>query len=1022
MTKGVITANNGEAEYTVQLEYDTSYLQEIIDKLQKQLVDLTQPLLDAQNTYDAAVSNREAKYIELDNAIAVAGNDGAALAENEEVRALLKALALANQTVNANFAEWKLLKLNNAAIARQKTQYENTRDAAQPSPSAFYCADYTDDLIVGAEVIIMLVPGENAGAPLAIYPAYEGEDVEHSNPARGALWNRNDDGQLVPPLAMTPEACYYNLAVLPGWQRWLPRYRHATITAIDYNANTADIDLDDAYSSVTIEGVGGNYNVNRDNSHPMRLEDVPIVYMQCNAQAFVEGDRVVVEFTTVVEPPPRRPLNKLVEYNPDELISLNDPESLETASFEENWDDPKIIGFIEQPKKCPGLLFCESGMVDPRPYQFEDVVYPDAAFMYWSTPVQEFAIKPRTWLEQLKVTDSAFEFTTRSYTAGFDSLSFAIGGAPVSKATANVFPSRYSAATGKMKLFLGAQLSSYIPDEPQYSSRNLPGLWSLFNAIPRHTLTKGILTATSNLGNRFYYYVEITTNQIGARQILFNYHGRRLLEKFNDGSIQPSEIDQAEAMLFANATGLATETLTDSFTAITGEPFYYGWHFNWSGDNAIIATTERVENESGDTLYHTQRLYMANISYTLIEDPDTHTLTFSVAAIVSKEEQKNCTPRTNIDLLWYPDDLSGTKLTIKYWEQGAGEYAAGLLDVDDAPMYAFYARDELRVLRYRLEQHPADTDATEKNNVIAYLPEGRQCGPGPGSKHYEGHLSPYYEGGFYFSEGYNQDHSGVYDPSMEAVDHILWHVTTNTAIAALAKNAVTTVEARSCNAPFDSSPYTEGGGGTNWQDVPQSYGWHYQQLFDGTRQDLLESCVVIPHLHGDAVYIGSHRYVRDAGDFDYRRRELGTQAGNLIMAIYPDLTGVSGGNFGSAVFENLTGHGKPNENRHTIEFVMCSGDLEEQTVNYSATQANDGFSAFAEVMGVWDALFNPILYGAEAYPFFDIFWAVNIGVQGNGYYTGDVNQSNPAYIPIRNDPRLPDVDVIGYNGYFIGWA
>ena len=48
---------------------------------------------------------------------------------------------------------------------------------------------------------------------------------------------------------MTAAQAFWNAAVLPGWQRWMPTYRIGTISDIDYDADTASVELDDATST-----------------------------------------------------------------------------------------------------------------------------------------------------------------------------------------------------------------------------------------------------------------------------------------------------------------------------------------------------------------------------------------------------------------------------------------------------------------------------------------------------------------------------------------------------------------------------------------------------------------------------------------------------------------------------------------------------------------------------------------------------------------------------------------------------
>ncbi|MBR2512766.1 MAG: hypothetical protein IKE45_01875 [Halomonas sp.] len=140
-----------------------------------------------------------------------------------------------------------------------------------------WCADYTDDLT--GEVATAEVPGEIGG--VIIKPGFEGTNQ----------WSASSDGAMQPALAGTPASVFYNLAMKPGWQKWRPTYRTATITSID--GDTCSIALDAASSSQ--QGL----NVNAQSSY----SGVPILYMDCDGNAFEEGDRVLVAFAGNVERP-----------------------------------------------------------------------------------------------------------------------------------------------------------------------------------------------------------------------------------------------------------------------------------------------------------------------------------------------------------------------------------------------------------------------------------------------------------------------------------------------------------------------------------------------------------------------------------------------------------------------------------------------------------------------------------------------------------------------------------------------
>lgn len=114
------------------------------------------------------------------------------------------------------------------------------------------------------------------------------------------------DGVMTSTLIQAPHQSYLNRAILPGWQRHMPTYRWGTITALDKDADTASVSLADATSSA--QGLP----INQTGS----LSNVPVVYMTCNAKAFEEGDRVVVQF------------------------------------LGQDWANPRVIGFLDNPKPC----------------------------------------------------------------------------------------------------------------------------------------------------------------------------------------------------------------------------------------------------------------------------------------------------------------------------------------------------------------------------------------------------------------------------------------------------------------------------------------------------------------------------------------------------------------------------------------------------------------------------------------------------------------------------------------------
>jgi len=181
----------------------------------------------------------------------------------------------------------KILKLQKLSLEKRNEILDAIPESEEISA---WCADLTEDL--AGEVGLIEVPGESTA--FNIQPGYEDNGA----------YNAARDGQLTPTMAMDPAAAFYNLAMLPGWQKWKPTYRYGTITAID--GDTADVVLDAAVS--TQQGLGVNQGTT--------LSGVPIEYMSCNGAAFEEGDEVLVKFTG------------------------------------QDWGNPLVVGFKDNPGAC----------------------------------------------------------------------------------------------------------------------------------------------------------------------------------------------------------------------------------------------------------------------------------------------------------------------------------------------------------------------------------------------------------------------------------------------------------------------------------------------------------------------------------------------------------------------------------------------------------------------------------------------------------------------------------------------
>lgn len=296
MGRARIIHNYGEGQYAIEISLDISRLEKRRAALQRQIAELEPTLPGLAATYDNLRADYEQKSAELTVEIQI--GQGTDIQKNRKLEKLAKELTILGRQMivaghNYDSARLKLLCLQSELSSINDMPSAINRDA--------WCADYSDELPIGAIVG-------------TIDLARHGFDPERSHwilqPCfeKSVYYDPKRDGMLQNTAAATPAAAYFNFAVNPGLSKWLPRYRTATVTAVNIDADTVDVDVHPAYFA--------RFDVNQSE----RLERVPVRYMDTNAAVFEEGDDVVVMFRG------------------------ND------------WNDPVVIGFEHDPKLLPPVL------------------------------------------------------------------------------------------------------------------------------------------------------------------------------------------------------------------------------------------------------------------------------------------------------------------------------------------------------------------------------------------------------------------------------------------------------------------------------------------------------------------------------------------------------------------------------------------------------------------------------------------------------------------------------------------
>lgn len=289
MGRARIVDNLGEGRYRIAIMREVARLQRQIDKLAAEVVWLTEQLADLTGKIYNANLELAAAIHAFDlavEAMEVPPTEEQSAAMQEAQTRLQKAqqayAALKNQQVQ--------YRLRKVAVEKRKGELEGVVPTDEVVEA--WCADYS--LALAGEVGTIEPVRADATLPI-IYP--DGDGLGH------AAWTPARDGEGQAVLAGTPASNLLNYMLLPGMDKWRPRYRKGRITALD--GNLATVALDTVLS--------GHQRLLVNQSAELTA---PIDYMNCDEDVFLVGDRVVVAFTG------------------------------------DDWNQPKVIGFESNPRPC----------------------------------------------------------------------------------------------------------------------------------------------------------------------------------------------------------------------------------------------------------------------------------------------------------------------------------------------------------------------------------------------------------------------------------------------------------------------------------------------------------------------------------------------------------------------------------------------------------------------------------------------------------------------------------------------
>lgn len=304
MGKAVIEEALGEGLYRVRVDYGSTYRDLKIEAIDKALAELEPVLAEHQARLTSAEVIRANAAAQIDHMIGIyrqAVAEGVPADEMDPIRQALKDLATAHAeaTKQVQIARLSVTDITTliAETLQQKHALEGLR-LEEVFPA--WCTDYTEDAQPGTEVGTMEVPGEPQ--QIIIVPG-----CQPWSPSHGELRKKE---------LMEAHQAYFNVAILPGWQRFWPTYRIGTVTAVHAN-DTVDVELEGTSTAQNLD-IGPPSPTGT--ASDVVLSSVPVDYMSSGNTVFEVNDRVVV------------------------LLQNFD------------WSQPVVVGFEKEPRPVVGLL------------------------------------------------------------------------------------------------------------------------------------------------------------------------------------------------------------------------------------------------------------------------------------------------------------------------------------------------------------------------------------------------------------------------------------------------------------------------------------------------------------------------------------------------------------------------------------------------------------------------------------------------------------------------------------------
>jgi len=500
------------------------------------------------------------------------------------------------------------------------------------------------------------------------------------------------------------------------------------------------------------------------------------------------------------------------------------------------------------------------------------------------------------------------------------------------------------------------------------------------------------------------------------------------------------DIDKLESYLLSDLR-LDRSKQIYTLSGTSGNTFAHGWHFNRDGTQADIVTVERIDYFDGGvekTRYNIMRHYRLTFTFNPAFDINRFDESGTpITVSLSKVEEVNCTPRIGDDLIWFPN-YKYWNMETYYWCTSAGYQA--ILDAD-APIYCFYdTNDQLIMVRYRYH----DYGNTEVDAFADIMNSLASCDKSLTSAESDGYVDEI-QAGFYTTI---IDATGKTGTGELGEVSVWGELTGNTAtISPGCGGAIPYDFGPDIAAMCDSSSLPN-------LDCPDAV-WpartetfeemigYCDTFYSATgRQQHFDSTAIIPFRDAESVYLGKLTRKSKSGIHEYVTHSLVgkvtvTFDRDPLCGCLPDRDFVIDEAVWADFSKNVVGHGvSDNSGVDTsndrakvdgigqITLIGLVNHLEASQVNYTFQDdvgTEDLEEDVDEVLGRWTALFDPVLFGANPYPYFDLPFTVTQSLAGELVYFADPNAS-PAYNDgFKATFDIPVTDIYS-NGLFSGWT